>query len=216
MFFGSTLMLKSVAAASLAAHIAWMTNRAKDRVGAVVFNDDGYDSVPVRNSRQHMVQLFNVIESYNTRLSAKNARHSNLKQLDNALEQVRTMVTHDALIVLISDFAGIDDESYQLVEELRQHNDVIAVPVYDGMLDDRPRNGELVVTCNNQMGRFNLGNNRVNDALFNILTSRVIDMKNRVNQLGVPAFSVTTDRDITEQLREAFGFGGIQGGLGND
>ena len=216
MFFGSTLMMKSVAAASIAAHLGWMTNRAKDRVGAVVFNDEKFDLIPPRNSRQHIAQLFNVIESYNTALSAKDAAYTNLKILDEALMQVRTMVGHDALIILISDFAGMGDDSYRLIEELRAKNDVIAVPVYDAMLDNRPDHGELTVMHNDQMARFDLGNRRINEPLFNAMRERVINMKNRVNRLGVPAFSINTNRSITDQLREAFGFGGVQGGLGND
>ena len=143
MFFGSTLMMKSVAAASIAAHIGWMTSRAKDRVGAVVFNDTKFDLVSPRNSRQHLAQMFNVIESYNTSLSSDNPPHSNLKMLDTALMQVRSMVGHDALIILISDFAGMGDDSYRFIEELRAKNDVIAVSVYDGLLDNQPDHGEV-------------------------------------------------------------------------
>ncbi len=216
MFFGSTLMMKSVAAASIAAHISWMTNRAKDRVGAVIFNDEKFDLVPPRNSRQHMAQMFNVLEQYNHSLSAQNAVHSNLKMLDEALMQVRAMVGHDALVILISDFAGMGDDSYRLIEELRARNDVIAVPVYDAMVDNRPDTGELTATHNDQMARFDLGNRRINEPLFKAMRERVINMKNRVNRLGVPAFSINTNRSITDQLREAFGFGGVQGGLGND
>ena len=216
MFFGSTLMMKSVAAASIAAHIGWMTNRAKDRVGAVVFNDEKFDLIPPRNSRQHIAQLFSVVESYNTSLSSKKPPHSNLKMLDEALMQVRTMVGHDALVVLISDFAGMGDDSYRLIEELRAKNDVIAVPVYDAMLDSRPDYGELTVTHNDQMARFDLGNRRINEPLFKAMRERVVNMKNRVNRLGVPAFSINTNRSVTDQLREAFGFGAVQGGLGND
>ena len=216
MFFGSSLVTKSVAAANFAAHIAWMTHRAKDRIGAVIFNDQRIDLVPARHSLQHMAQLFSFIETINHELSAKNPQKSNHEQLNTALNQLRQIVTHDALIVLVSDFAGINDETLTLIQEMRNHNDIIAASIYDALLEKWPERGQLTVMHNDQQARFDLDNRRTSETLRKNLRQRVIDMKQQVNRLGVPAFGINTNRPVNEQLREAFGQTGMQGGFSND
>ncbi len=216
MFFGSSLMTKSVAAASLAAHVAWMTHRAKDRIGAVIFNDQRIELIPVRHSLKHIAQLFSVIETCNQELSAIKPQQSNHEQLNIALNQLRQIVTHDALIVLVSDFAGINDETLTLIQELKNHNDVIAASIYDTILEKWPERGQLTVIQDDKQARFDLNNRRTSDTLRIHLRQRVIDMKKQVNRLGVPAFGISTSRPMHEQLREAFGQTGMQGGFGND
>jgi uncharacterized protein (DUF58 family) len=105
MFFGSRDRMKSVTAAELAALGAWRALDVGDRVGAVVFNDTEVTDIQPQRSQQGM--------------------------LNEALRKAVRLAPHDVLVVIISDFFGVDAETERLSASLAAHNDVLGLLVHD-------------------------------------------------------------------------------------
>ncbi|NKB17373.1 MAG: DUF58 domain-containing protein, partial [Pseudanabaena sp. CRU_2_10] len=61
------------------------------------------------------------------------------------LERARRLARHDWLVVLIGDGAGADDESVRHVTQLSEHNDALAVFIYDPLEAELPDAGRLVL-----------------------------------------------------------------------
>ncbi|EJT84017.1 hypothetical protein PPS11_26946 [Pseudomonas putida S11] len=109
MFFGSQRSFKSVVAAELAAISAWMALHAGDRVGGLVFDDQQVRQVRPLRSRARVEALCAAIVGSNQALSATGPDTENERQLDTALRQCIALTGHDALVCIISDFAGVVD-----------------------------------------------------------------------------------------------------------
>ena len=61
MFFGSRLAMKSVAAAEAAALAAWRVTSLGDRIGGIVFSDNGMDQIHPRARQAAIGPLFEAI-----------------------------------------------------------------------------------------------------------------------------------------------------------
>ena len=110
MFFGTRLNMKSVTAAETAALAAWRILGQGDRVGGLVLSDTALDPVPARRSRDAVLRLLALVADRNGALAADApAVPDAAARLNLALEQAARIVTHDWLVLVVSDFDGADD-----------------------------------------------------------------------------------------------------------
>lgn len=132
MFFGSQKRTKSVVAAELAAMLAFRVLKEGDRVGGVVFADEGTDIIFPKRDRKNILRFMEKIVSRNHELA-----HSNEFEFDVALRDViariRNIVTHDFLVFFIGDFHRYSPQTIKYLKQIAQHNDVVVAKVYDPM-----------------------------------------------------------------------------------
>src|SRR4029079_240463 len=108
MFFGSRCALKSVTAAEAAAIGAWRVLGVGDRVGAVVFGDRDLVEVKARRSRGTVLQILGAVVTQISALGVVRGLVSPPGMLNTALDRARGRASHDAVVVVISDFDGAD------------------------------------------------------------------------------------------------------------
>ncbi len=144
LFFASGGSMKSVVAAEAAALAAWRVVASKDRVGGVVIGDDALTTVSPGRDRRTVLRLLGAIAERNRGLDAY--ARSRPGMLNEALRRVARLAPHDALVVLIGDGDGIDDESRRLAAGIARHNDVVALLVQDPLEAAWPAAGTLVAS----------------------------------------------------------------------
>ena len=66
--------------------------------------------------------------------------------LNKALQQAQRRALHDAVVIIISDFDGADDETRKMVGAMARHNDVVALLVHDPLQSDLPASASMTVT----------------------------------------------------------------------
>ena len=105
MFFGSKVRLKSVAAAEVAARIAWQTLNARDRVGGVVIAENSLNILKPIRSKLNVVRLLNAVVDANNQLNAKARQSDSSESTWHAvLMNLRRATPVGHRIVFISDF----------------------------------------------------------------------------------------------------------------
>ena len=119
--FGTRGRFKSELASELAAVLAMSAIRNNDRVGAVLFTDRIEHVVPPRKGRRHALRLMRDLLAFEPV-----GRGTDLAA---ALEYSGKMLTHKAIIFVVSDFQSADLE--QPLKLLAQRHDVVAVTVDD-------------------------------------------------------------------------------------
>lgn len=143
MFFGSVQRMKSVTAALAAALAAWRVLAQHDRIGALVFNDSEVAEIRPARSRATVLRILHAIVAQNHALSVANGVQGNPAMLNEALRQCDRLAKHDVLVCIISDGAGQDDETRQLLTRIARHNDVLFGFVHDPLEADLPAAGQL-------------------------------------------------------------------------
>lgn len=205
MFFGSRRMMKSVAAAEVAALAAWRVTSLGDRVGAVVFGDDGIVAISPQARDHGAVRVLSEVARQNALLKLPSSAGQGTGRLNEALAAAARMIAHDGLICLISDAAGEDDETQRLVTRLCAHSDVVAAFIHDPFEQELPDIGlavfsagpaQIEVDASSAMLRKRFGEERVQWRARLAALSR-----NR----AIPVLPISTERDVATQLRELIG-----------
>jgi uncharacterized protein (DUF58 family) len=127
LFFGTRTRLKSVAAGQLAAAIAWAAVRRGDRIGAFLLAPDGHFELRPSGGRRGAMRVIQGLVNW---LNPDRPGGAS-EPLSVSLERVRHAVRPGSLVLIISDFFSLDEQSHRHLSRLRQHNDVIGCQVMD-------------------------------------------------------------------------------------
>ena len=205
MFFGSRVRMKSVTAAEATALSAWRVLAAGDRVGGVVFGDEGHDIVTPHRSEDRVMQLLGRVVARGGVLSAGTGPAPNARALNEALATVEQHAKHDCLVVLITDGFGADEETRRRVGRLAQHNDVLTVFVFDPMERDLGDHGRLVFSEGGAQLEADTGSRRLREAFATAFDERVDVMRRVSRRYEMPWLPVQTTHGVAEQVRELLG-----------
>ena len=163
MFFGSVRNMKSVTAAEMAALAAWRVVSQKDRIGAMVFNDSGIEEIRPQRSQSTVLNILNSVLKQNHALSVEGGATPNSAMFNEALRRCERVARHDALICIISDGFGHDEESQGIFTRIARHNDVIFAFVHDPLEAELPKAGLLVFGDGSRQLQVNTDSSQVRD-----------------------------------------------------
>ena len=119
--FGTRIRFKSELASELAAVLAMSAIRNNDRVGCIMFTDRIEHVVPPRKGRRHALRLIRDILAFEP--------VGRGTDIGGGTEYLNKMLTHKAIIFVVSDFIGTNIE--RPLKLLAQRHDVVAVTVDD-------------------------------------------------------------------------------------
>lgn len=125
MQFGSTLLLKSVQAAHLAALIAWHVKKTGDKLGGLLFHQHAIRELkPAGRSVAVLRYLHQLIELQQQAISQLASPAVAGFELADALGQLRRLVRPGSLVFIISDFQSLDQQALRHLQAIRLHNEV--------------------------------------------------------------------------------------------
>ena len=155
MFFGSKQAFKSVIAAETAAILAWTALERGDRVGGIVFSEQGHREVRPRRNKSSVLRLLHEIHDYNRALS-RDDMNVTQSYLAEALRNVRRVAKHGSTIFLISDFQAFNSETAHIhLRQLSRHNDVVGIHISDPLEQALPRPDLYTITNGETRSRIN-------------------------------------------------------------
>jgi uncharacterized protein (DUF58 family) len=134
LFFGTKKRLKSVAAGQLAAAIAWTAIRRGDRIGSFMFAPGEHRELRPAGGRRGAMRVIKGLVEW---LDPEKQR-AGQEPLSIALERVRHAVRPGSLVLVVSDFFGLDEDCNRHLSRLRQHNDVIGCQIVDPAEESLP------------------------------------------------------------------------------
>ena len=204
MFFGSRDRMKSVTAAELAALGAWRALDAGDRVGAVVFNDTEVTDLRPQRSQQAVMSILGTVVEMNQRLRVGTNIEPNPGMLNEALRKAVRLAPHDVLVVIISDFFGVDSETERLSASLARHNDVLGLLVHDPLRLNTQGHSISVSDGKLQM-QMDLGNKEVREKLAEDYRLEQERITHFLKKLSAPLLLVSNEGDVVKQVRRLLG-----------
>lgn len=203
MFFGSRRAMKSVVAAEVAALGAWRSLDSGDRVGGIVFNEAEIVELRPQRSQSRTLRLLGEIVRLNHALASDEPATGKIT-LNDALQSALHCVSHDHLIVLISDLHGADDETQQLATQLAAHNDVLVVAVYDPLGASLVGGEQMIATDHGRNYEIPAGA-QFADSFVSAFQRRLDEWARVFRALRVPVLPVATDVPVPQQIRQLFG-----------
>lgn len=205
MFFGSRVMMKSVVAAEVAAMTAWRVLGVGDRIGAILFNDQRtVEARPTRSDNRVMGWLGDLV-TMNNALSVNSGVERRAEGLRDALKSTLRMISHDYLVILVSDFYGWDSECLQLIRRISEHNDIISTLVYDPLERDISSAEKLVVSDGLYQLEINPEAHDLGERFEQSFESSYAHVRGDLLRHQVPIIPMDTASPPERQLREKLG-----------
>ena len=199
MFFGSEIRLKSVAAAEIAARIAWHTLRIGDRVGGFVKTNMGYQLHKPKRSQQSLAQLLNSISTSNQALDRKtqNTQNTFLEDLVN----LKRLAKNRYRIYLLTDFSGDIEKWNETIGKLSRSNYVTCVHVVDPLEKTLPEAGHYSVTDGKTRIQFFTGNKKTLNNYRNQFLRKCELLQNACSSHGARYLKVETNQENLSSVR---------------
>ena len=153
LYFGTRRVLKSVAAGQLAAAIAWSAVRRGDRIGGFFFAPGRHRELRPAGGRRGAMRMIQGLVDW---LQPEQVAQEGQEPLSRALERVRHTVRPGSLVIIISDFFGLDEDCNRHLSRLRQHNDVVGCQVLDPAENQLPA-GRYPITDGEHISLLDMG-----------------------------------------------------------
>ncbi len=128
MYFGTRCAFKSYIAAQLAALIAWTALSHHDRIGGLLFTDHKHYELMPKAGKAGIVSMLSMLSQLTHQ---ETASLSGICTLNSMLMRLRRVVKPGTLVVIISDFYHVDEDTKAQFMRLAQHHDVVAYHVCD-------------------------------------------------------------------------------------
>ncbi|NUB24366.1 DUF58 domain-containing protein [Azospirillum brasilense] len=205
MFFGSRRATKSVVAAEAAALAAWRVTSLGDRIGGIVFSENGVDEIRPRARQAAIGALFEAIARHNRALRADDPRPADPGLLNIALAKALRLLPHDGLLTILTDAAGADDETVRLVTQVTAHNDVLVVFVFDPLEAELPDIGRTVIAEGSRQIEIDSSAKGVRSRFADRFAQRREAVESVSRRRAIPVLPLSTGRDTSEQFRELLG-----------
>ena len=204
MFFGTRDKLKSVTAAELAALGAWRAVDVGDRVGAVVFNDEELVDIRPQRSQKTVMSILGSVVEMNHKLAADSKVKPNADMLNRALEKALQRAPHDVLVVMISDFFGVDEQTERLTSRMAEHNDVLALLVHDP-IRLHPAEHRVPVSDGSLQMEIDFADKQVREKIAENYREEQQHITRFLNKLAAPLLMVSNEGDVVDQVRRLLG-----------
>jgi len=206
MFFGSVLNMKSVTAAECAALAAFRILDQGDRVGGIVFGDETLAEIRPRRSRVALNRFLTALADANGLLRADAPTVAPMP-LNRVLQSVARIAPRNHLVIVLSDFDVIDDQTRRLVSGLSRHNDLVLGLVSDPFAHDLPKELKLIVSDGILQAEIDTADEKTHRDLADLASGRLAEILDWQRTLGVPVLPLTTAEDSVTQMRRLMGLG---------
>ena len=204
MFFGSVLNMKSVTAAECAALAAYRILDQGDRVGGIVFGDQTLAEIRPQRSKAALNRFLTALADANGLLRA-DALDVEPIPLNRVLQSVARIAPRNHIVIVLSDFDGIDDQTHRLVSGLSRHNDLVLGLVSDPFAHELPEGLKLVVSDGTLQAEIDTSDARTHRRLAEMASGRLAEILDWQRTLGVPVLPLTSAEDSLSQMRRLMG-----------
>ncbi|PKP68294.1 MAG: DUF58 domain-containing protein [Alphaproteobacteria bacterium HGW-Alphaproteobacteria-5] len=207
MFYGTRLMMKSVAAAEFAALAAWRLLASGDRVGGIVFDDTGMEDIRPHRSEASVIRFLSRIVKRNRMLRADTDVVSDPAMLDRALARAARLAGHDSLVIVVSDFDGASDATRETLTQLARRNGVICALVHDPSALHIPERGRLIAAEGKRRLTLDFADARLRQAVSQFSGARLQRILSWQEEFGLPVLPVSAGEPMLEQAARLFARG---------
>lgn len=208
MRFGSQLLFKTVQCAHLASLLSWLAVEQKDRIGAVIDMGDRLIELKPTARQQGALHISHQLVELNNEAikQLQTQQQTNTKPaqelpFQQVLQTLHRMCPKGSDIVFISDFKRLTLDGKPLLNQLRQHNRLQFIHIFDPLeMGNTDFRGSEYVSNGEQTRWLNFGQKNTRTQLKN----RYIEHLNQIEQicksLAIPMRSLSCSEPLLSQL----------------
>lgn len=202
MFFATRGSFKSVAAAKIAALLAWSTSAHNDRLGALIFSGEEHIELKPRRGKSAVLDLIGRTCKHPAWRSGHSTQPRNTA---HAMSRLRKVTRPGSLVFLISDFRDINEQAESHLINVARHNDVVLIQVYDPVEAELPPTGSYKVSDGINDLQLNTGDKRLRQEYRQRFEQRQARLAKLCRQHRMFLLPVSTAEDVLTALQQGLG-----------
>ena len=197
--------MKSVLAAELSALIAWKALDEGDRVGFIILSDQRYIECEPTRSHTKFQQYLALIVKFNQIINSNSAQTNKPISMAGLLKKAEKFITHDYLLIVISDFIDPQASIIPSLAKLTQHNDIIACYVYDQLEHDIRPLENLVLGDGEYQLQLSANKKGLTEKFNHYTEQKLSNMQTTFAKHNIPLLSFSTEFNVAGQVRKHLG-----------
>ena len=206
MHFATRGCFKSVNASRAAALLSWAAHHRGDRLGGLIFGDTVHREMKPRLGRQAALRFLHELAEHpdwERREDQQTTDHE--APLTLAMASLRRVARPGSLVVILSDFLGINRAAQSYLSSVARHNEVLAVVLSDPLERELPPPGryrlvrdddELAIDTHAQAARRDYRH---------AFETRAHELGHFCQRYGIHLMPLSTDDDPVSALQTALG-----------
>jgi uncharacterized protein (DUF58 family) len=207
MFFGSQVYMKSVVAAEAAAVAAQRVLAQGDRIGGFVFGDEVMAEHRPQRRAVALHRFLGSIAKANGLLNA-DLRPQNTIALNDILQKATRIAGSNALVLVFSDFDGLNAQSESLIRHLALANDLILFSITDPLAQHLPETLRTAISDGALQADLDARDPVVRDKIKQAFRNRTRDLEHWSRRYGFPLVPLGTQKPALDQMMYHFGLRG--------
>tara|TARA_R110002012_G_scaffold313266_1_gene524733 strand:+ start:4140 stop:5066 length:927 start_codon:yes stop_codon:yes gene_type:complete len=204
MHFGSQWKMKSVIAAELAALCAWQALDEGDRVGFIMLSEHRHVECQPTRSRAKLQQYLALLVKFNQEINKPSVTDTVIS-MAALLKKAERFITHDYLMLIISDFIDGQKSIMPSLAKMAQHNDIVACYVYEQLEHDIHQLDKVVVGDGKYQLQISANNNALADKYNRYTQQSLLAMQTGFAKHKIPTLYFSTELNVASQLRQHLG-----------
>ena len=231
MFFATRGSFKSVLAAKISSLFSWSASNNGDRLGGLIFSEALCQEIRPQRGKGAVLHFLQRLADHpawkDVETSAAASRHAdqltsnaevdsqNQNQSENqseanesiqqALVRLRRVTRPGSLLVLVSDFRGLDKQSQAHLGHLSRHNDIVLVFVYDKLESELPPSGYYRLGHNSERASIDTGVKKTRQQYHARFQDRLTKIENLCTRYRMSYITCATDDNVVEKLQLGLG-----------
>jgi uncharacterized protein (DUF58 family) len=202
MFFATRGCFKSVAAAKIAALLAWSTSAHNDRLGALIFSGKEHIELKPRRGKSAVLDLIGRTCKHPAWQHGHSTRPHNTA---HAMSRLRKVTRPGSLVFLISDFRNMNEQAESHLINVARHNDVVLIQVYDPVEAELPPAGSYKVSNGSDDLQLNTADRRLRQEYRQRFEQRQASLARLCRQHRMFLLPVSTAEDVLTALQQGLG-----------
>ncbi len=144
MFFATQGAFKVVRAAQVGAMLGWSAVKQGERLGGILFNEQSHIELRPKRGKPPLLHLLQKLVNHQAwqKHDFPKDMQSTSQVLTQAMGRMRSVAQPGSLIILISDFSGLNSQGEAQLSQLSRHNELILVDIHDMMEKELPPPGQ--------------------------------------------------------------------------
>ncbi len=207
MFFATRGAFKAVRAAQAAALLGWSTLHRGDRLGALLFDEQTHVELRPKRGQPPFVHLLRKLAEHPAwdRAAHRSDEPSATSAMNQALLRLRRVAQPGSLIILLSDFAGLNGQGPAHISQLARHNDLVLVDIHDPLEAELPPPGRYRVSDGQRFVGMETGDNALRQRYRRHYAARRTELQQLCRRHAATLLPLATGDDPLAGLQRGMG-----------
>ena len=201
MFFGTRVAFKSVVAAHAAALVAWAALRRGDHVGAVILAPEREVEIRAAGGRRGVLRVLRALHAHAALPEAPGSVGPG--RLAELLARIRRISRTGSLVVLLSDFYGLDEDAETALALLGSRCELVGGLVVDALERRAPPPGRYAVSDGHAIAVLDSSGRGFPEQYRQSFEVRAARVRDAFARLRAPLLTLATDAPVEEVLHAA-------------